>query len=626
MIYLLINWTNILWVGTLAVALVGVKNYNEMTDSEHEKLVKALDKVRGVAPISIVIVSVWLVLRCLYALGAILLLELILVLSVVCYFFRRESRRAVMQTHQLHWLLQNTEDLKSILGQDLPEWLKYPNVNRVQWINTLISGMWSCIASATETSIRQFVGPLMEANKPSFIYEIVLKECFMGTNPVVVHGIQHFPSEDNTSVIDLTLSWDSDMDVNLQIKMPGPDMHIHVRRFEMNMQVRFILSPHIPQWPCFGAISLSIMKIWVLNFDIVAAGISLDVVPAVGEFIDQFIRKTLIGMLQHPKRITIPMVRGYTVTASREDSALGSLRVRLLRIEEWHQRYVSSREKTPFYVKLIMIGNDEKNKKRLKSSIYKGLSSELDDVFSFVLYDTNGTLRFWLYFDVPGTDPCVGECEVPVQILMDSKQTEHSCLLVKSSVTNLEPRAKLIILSEFLSYTCRSRTESTAAPSHAPSRSVSEAFMRKQEMCERPLDLPSLRSTASGSMHMSGSGSGTLFVTVERCTGLKNLEYVGVSDPYVHLRLRKQTRISPYVKSNLDPKFNFEAELEVYDIQTDVLHIKVVDKNDLGKDRAMGTVNIILNCVARSPGDRISGEWNLDPQGKIFLTMSLLRH
>ncbi|RNF26467.1 calcium-dependent lipid binding protein [Trypanosoma conorhini] len=251
MIHLLFSWTNILWGGILAAALLGAKKYTGMTRSEQEEFEKSLGKLRGVHTPTI-IVGVWLALRCLHALGLLLVLELLLVLGVVCYLHRTESRRAAMRVHQAHWMLQNTESLKDILGADLPEWLKYPNVSRVQWLNTLITGMWTSIASATQTSIRQALVPLLEANKPSFISGLVLKELSLGANPIVVHGIQHYPSDGNASVVDVTLSWDSDMDVHLHVKIPGPDMHIYIRRFELNMQVRCVLSPHIPQWPCFG--------------------------------------------------------------------------------------------------------------------------------------------------------------------------------------------------------------------------------------------------------------------------------------------------------------------------------------------------------------------------------------
>ncbi|ORC92611.1 calcium-dependent lipid binding protein [Trypanosoma theileri] len=620
----IINWTNIIWGSTLALAIFGAKKYSIMTEKEHTQLQEQLNKIRNYAPLSTTILCVWLGLRCLYAMGFLLVLEFLLVIGAVCYVRRREYLRETIQINQVHEMLQDTENLKAILGKELPEWLKNPGANRVQWINNMIRGMWGSIALAAEESVRQFVEPLLAANKPSFVYEFVLKQCSIGSRPMIIDGIQHQYYTETESLLDITVSWDSDMEIHLHLKVPGPDMHVYIRRFELNMKIRVILTPNVPKWPCFGTLVISIMDIWVLNFDITAAGVSLDAVPGLKGFLDGFIRDTLIGMLRYPKKIVVPIVQGYTLQTTRVDAALGTLRIHLLRVDDWHYRYASTKENTPFYVKLQL--HSEKRKKRLRSTSYKGLNSALSDVFNFVLYDMGDVLHVWLYFDVLGNDTCVGECEIPVQILVDSKLPEHPCFLTKPSATESTARAKLIITPEFLSYTDRSRNGSTAAPSCVPTRKVSSVFLKERSSGDALIDPPSTRSSNNQSISISNTESGTLFVTVERCTGLKNMERLGTSDPYVVLRIRKQTRHSPYVSSCLEPVFNFEAELEVFDTKTDLLKVAIVDKNDLSKDRVMGTVSIPVSKVATSATDQISGAWNLDPQGKVYIRMHFLRH
>ncbi|KAH9589348.1 C2 domain [Trypanosoma melophagium] len=620
----IINWSNIVWGSTLAVAFFGAKKYSAMTENEHAQLWEKLNKLRNYAPLSTIALCVWLGLRCLYAMGLLLVVEFLLVIGAICYVRKREALREAIQINQTHEMVQDSESLKAILGKELPDWLKYPAANRVQWINTMIKGMWGSISLAAEESVRQFVEPMLAANKPSFVYEFVLKQCSMGSRPMIIDGIQHQFYNETDSLLDITVSWDSDMEIHLHLKVPGPDMHVYVRRFELNMKIRVILTPTVPKWPCFGTMVISIMDIWVLNFDITAAGVSLDAVPGLRGFLDGFIRDTLIGMLRYPKKIVVPIVQGYTLQSTRADAALGTLRIHLLRVDGWHHRYTSSKDSTPFYVKLQL--NREKKKKRLRSSSYIGLNSELSDVFNFVIYDIGDTLHFWLYFDVIGNDTCVGECEVPVQILMKSKLPEHSCFLTKSSASEGTARARLIISPEFLQYNDRGKNGSTSAPSCAPTRAVSSVFLKEKSIGDAFINPPSTRSSNNQSISLNHNESGTLFVTVERCTGLKNMERFGTSDPYVLLRLRKQTRQSPYASATLEPVFNFESEVEVIDVKNDVLKVAIVDKNDLSKDRVMGTVGIPVSKVAESATDQISGSWNLDPQGKVYISMHLLRH
>ncbi|KEG08484.1 calcium-dependent lipid binding protein [Trypanosoma grayi] len=620
----IINLSNIFWGSTLAIAIWCAKRYARMSESEHEQLKQKLKLLEGSAPLPIIIVGVWLALRCIYALGLQLLLEMLVVIGVVTYLHNKEGRRELMEANQANMLIQDLEKLKAVLGKELPEWLKYPSANRVHWLNTLIGGMWNSISLATENSVRQMLEPMLEATKPSFVYDIVIKQCSMGSQPIVINGIQHHPYNDKESVLDISFSWDSDMDIHLHFKVPGPDLHVHVRRLEIDMKVRVMLSPHVPQWPCFGALSLSIMSMGTPDYEVSAAGVSLDILGPVKTYLRNFIRDTLLGRMEHPKKIAIPMVTGFEAPVTRADAALGTLRIHLLRVEDWYHRCLSERQSTPYYIKVAV--SSEAKKRRFKSLIYKGLNSELNDVFSFVLFDIGRTLHFWLYFDVPGSDPCLGECDVPIQTLVESKLAEHSCLLMKPDVSDNRLRARLIISAEFLPYTGRSRNDSTSAPTHAPPRMVSETFAKQSAVGERCIEPPSTRSNVNGSICSECVGGGTLFVTVKRCTGLKNMERLGVSDPYVQLRLRKQVRKSSYVSSTLDPTFDFETEIEVYSIDTDALEIFIVDKNDLSKDRVMGSVVIPVSHVASSAGEHVSGEWKLEPQGKIFLELHLLRH
>lgn len=624
MLSYVINFTNLIWGLSLTAALFAAKKYTTMTEKEQENIIKKVESCCASVSFTVIICGLWLALRCLYALGLLLLVELILLIGAVCYITRINARCKTTQLHETYRLLQSTESLKSLLGSNLPQWLKYPGANRAQWLNSIIAGMWNHISFSAETSLRQVIEPLLATYKPSFIRALTLKELSLGSNPIVINGIQHQQSNDDSSIIDITLSWDGDVSAHLHIELPGPDMHVYIRRFEVNMMLRVILLPHISQWPCFAAISLSILDIWMLDFDISAAGVSLDSVPAVGEFLDKFIRSTIVGTLQYPKSISIPIVSGYTLPTTKADVAIGTLRVFLLRVENWKQRYLSERKNTPFYVKVIMNGPD--SKKRLKSENYKGLDSELNDKFSFVLYDRNKTLHFWLYFDVFGNDYCVGECDVSVETLIKAKDAEYECHLLKSIGSTEPARATLIISSEYLPYSGKNKNGSILAPINIPSRKVSDGFLQRAALGDQIVEPPTTRSLKNGSLRAEERESGTLFITVVRCTGLKNMEHIGISDPYVVLRLGNEVRESQYVSSTLDPIFNFETEMDVLNVLTDRLQILIMDKNDVRKDTLMGSFSIPVNQVANSLGEKLVGTFNLNPQGKINLILRFLQH
>ncbi|KAG8343228.1 putative calcium-dependent lipid binding protein [Trypanosoma vivax] len=599
----------------------------------------------GPFPIATAVVALWVVLRCVYAVGFLLLLELCLVSSAVSYVLRRESRRKMITTHQIHLLPQDPKNVSKVMGENMPEWLKRPS-GGVQWLNYMVSGMWKEIAAAAERDLRLFIEPMLDYYKPSVVQDIKLKQCLLGQQPFVINSIQNISDHSNKTVLDITLSWDSDMDICFRVQIPGPCINVHVRRFQIDLQIRLTLGPHVSRWPCFGTMGISIMKIWLLNFDLSAAGVSLDAVPAVGAFVDNFIRSTLVGMMQHPKKLVLPILEGYTTEYSRTDAALGVLRVRLRAVKEWYHRYVSDRQRTPYYIKLLM-SSDSDNKAPLKSKTYKGLDSELVDEFSFVLYDRKRILHFWLYFDIPGYDHLVGECDVPVVSLLGNEPIGFTCCMVRNAEPHVKVRAKLIISTVFKPYRHRngSTAESVAntgtrppdesvdalhgnlsASAHPPSSMVSKniAGSQKPSECDGIL-APGASSTVSNAHGVDDAGGWTLFITIFQCNGLKNMETFGTSDPYVVLRLKEQVCKSPYISCTLDPVFNFEAEMQVYDTSSDILRIAIVDKNDLSKDAVMGKVSIPLKQVASAPGHNLHRKVNLEPQGTALIQLKLLR-
>ncbi|KAJ7299878.1 hypothetical protein O6H91_Y124200 [Diphasiastrum complanatum] len=99
-----------------------------------------------------------------------------------------------------------------------------------------------------------------------------------------------------------------------------------------------------------------------------------------------------------------------------------------------------------------------------------------------------------------------------------------------------------------------------------------------------PVDLSELELKLQGCLH----------VTVIRAKSLKNMEFVGKSDPYVILYLRILFKFKTKVKdNNLNPEWRERFELNVEDIETQSLVLQVMDE-DIGQDKMLGVVSFPL--------------------------------
>jgi hypothetical protein len=616
----LINFANLGWVGILCAAYYLATHFDAIPEDHKKKAMRLYERVKDY-PLPLIVVMVWLFLRVLFALGWQLQLELLLVMIVCNYGMRTISRARGRAAQDLRRELTASTNPTAVLGSHLPEWVMFPSANRVQWLNSVIVSMWPSIVAATDTSLRQVLEPLLERNKPSYVKGFRIHSASIGPNPITVNGMQHHAYGSTETTLDINLSWTAAMDIRLLIRVPGPDMEVSVSDFEMKLTLRVVLGPHIPQWPCFANIGLSIVNTPDIDFNITAGKIPLDAVPGLGDFLEHFIRRTLVGLLAYPKSVVIPIVKGFELKKGLGSGALGTLKVRFLGIGNVQKKY-NKYKKTPFYCKLAMEGQA----KRLRTASYTGFDTKMNDVFPFTMYDNTGILHVWFAFDVPGNDLHVGQCDITTKQLMETDLDEVELVITKESDASHTRRVSVYIKPEFLAFTSREQQQAAIVPpDSAPPRMSTTAF-REEVSMGRPPTIPTSRaSTPRHSVANINCTTGTLFVHVDRASGLKNLESLGKSDPYVMLRVGNASAKSHHVDSNLNPVFNWDAEVEVANCETDTLLVRLIDKN-MSTDKLMAELRMPITRITESPHDKISGTFQLSPQGTVTFSASFLRH
>ncbi|EPY26121.1 calcium-dependent lipid binding protein [Angomonas deanei] len=618
-----INFANIGWLILLGIGYVGVVKWEEVPPNVKGQLQNFLDRMGLLSPVY-VLLAFWLIARVMFALGWQLQLELMVVVMTCNYVFKQTTRIKKNFYFNLHKEISESTDAARILGNHLPEWVTFPSANRVQWLNTVLQGMWPSIVQATETSVKGILPPILNAAKPSVVYGFSLRAANIGKNPMVINGVQHHVYGSTETTLDLSLSWNADMDFRLLVKVPGPDVEVKIKDFEMRMTLRVTLGPHIPQWPCFANMVVSLVGQPEIDFDLQAGKVPVDSVPGLGGFLDDFIRHTLTGLMAYPKGIVIPIVQGYKIDIGKAAGALGTLKVSFLRVDNFLGKF-SKYKKTPFYVKIELL---DSGMKRVRGKPYTGLTASMSDVFSFTLYDTTGTIRIWLYFDVVGSDICVGMRDISTSELINCDEDEEiEVMLFKESDPANRRRASVYIKAEMLKLTSAKQEEAPKHPPEdpAPPHDVSPEFI--QSLGDAAPPVPKNRGPVSvRGLRQGVPYSGVIFARVESAEDLRNMERVGTSDPCVFLRINSSIAKSEYIKSNLNPTFNFEAELLVTNSEKDVVQIHIIDKNDIGKDKLMGELTIDVKTILKCRGETMTGTFDLTPQGRVSLNLRFIAH
>lgn len=648
----------VLWTLAFVAAVTGPS----LCTSSDPRVVRLRNRLQGYwrnhkVRMPLVGAGCWVFVRVLHRAGVVLLLEVAALAVTVNYVVRQEQKSLNRQQMDIQRLLAQPEACTAVLGPHLPRWIAFPNVQKAEWLNTIIAGLWPSLSDATASVVKESLARILKAKKPSFLTRLELVNFTIGSKPISVDGVQHHQITTTETVLDLHLSWRSN---NFDIKFaagvsPLVVVEASVTDVTCRCVCRVTLGPHLPHFPCLGAVSVSLLGTPDISFSLKAAKLSLDAIPGLGQFIDDLIRNVLIGSMVYPRQMIFAVDKTFDLSQhgaafDHRAKALGKLRVLV------HEaRNVAASGSvvgmvglgaSTYYVEVGFVDASTTNLRKKTSP--QGLKestaafSKESSNFMFTIHDNTAMIGVWLYRAEFPSPKLLGERAFPISEFLRAAWNEHPVQLKHPK--GKECNAVVVLSCRYSGFTTENGSAMSGVmksdASFAPSSSMAQASGRPRGATMRaappPKTVPtrvsgSCPATPPSSRHSTSSRSttardyttrGTLFILLDRCKGLKNVELIGTSDPYVVFSVGSRTVKTPVVDDCLDPVFNFEAELEVDDVFASTLDLKIFDEN-VTKDELMARLTIDLNDVVQSNCQMAKHTWNLVPQGTITMTLTL---
>ena len=89
------------------------------------------------------------------------------------------------------------------------------NTDRCEWVNTILKFSWTALAEYACSKMRTTLGPVFEANKPSFLATLDLFKLDLGSVPPTITAIRIFDQPKNSDKVEMEMdfSWDSKLDL-----------------------------------------------------------------------------------------------------------------------------------------------------------------------------------------------------------------------------------------------------------------------------------------------------------------------------------------------------------------------------------------------------------------------------
>uniref|UniRef100_A0A674EV59 Extended synaptotagmin 2 n=1 Tax=Salmo trutta TaxID=8032 RepID=A0A674EV59_SALTR len=224
-------------------------------------------------------------------------------LTIFFWWRRHQGHKNNRLTRSLAFLEHEEKTVKqSLATSELPPWVHYPDVERVEWLNKTVKQMWPYICQFVDKLFRETIEPAVKganAHLSSFCFTKI----DMGDKPIRVNGVKVYTEnvDKRQIIMDLDISFIGNTEIDVDIK----------------------------KYYCRAGIK----SIQFLDINWTGLTNILDI-PGLNGMCDNLIQDIIYSYLVLPNRITIPLVGEAQLSQLRFPIPKGVLRIHFLEAQE----------------------------------------------------------------------------------------------------------------------------------------------------------------------------------------------------------------------------------------------------------------------------------------------------
>uniref|UniRef100_A0A8C2X9S3 Extended synaptotagmin 1 n=1 Tax=Cyclopterus lumpus TaxID=8103 RepID=A0A8C2X9S3_CYCLU len=200
-------------------------------------------------------------------------------------------------------------------NRDLPPWVNFPDVEKVEWLNKV-----------------HFMSDFCPTLGKGWSLSLPADHCLFKTTLIITH-IRCFTSLNKTCkhVCSSTCSYAGDVEINVEIKKYF--CKAGVKGVQLHGKLRVILEPLIGDVPLVGAITMFFIRRPKLDINWTGLTNLLDI-PGLNAISDTMIMDAIASHMVLPNRLTVPLVADLRVAQLRSPLPRGVVRIHLLEAED----------------------------------------------------------------------------------------------------------------------------------------------------------------------------------------------------------------------------------------------------------------------------------------------------
>ncbi|XP_067341995.1 extended synaptotagmin-2 isoform X2 [Channa argus] len=364
---------------------------------------------------------------------------------VVFFWWRRNTggkhsrlRRALAFLGQ-----EETSVKQSLATSDLPPWVHFPDVERVEWLNKTLKHMWPYIGQFVEKVFRETIEPAVKESN-AHLSTFCFTKIDIGDKPLRVNGVKVYTEnvEKRQIVMDLQISFVGNTEIDVDIKRYY--CKAGIKSIQIHGMLRVVMEPLLGDMPLVGALSLFFLKKPLLDINWTGLTNILDI-PGLNCFSDSLIQDIINSYLVLPQRITIPLIKDVELAKLRFPMPKGVLRIHFLEAQDLEGKDtflggLIKGKSDPYGI--LQIGNQMFQSKTIKES----LNPKWNEVYEALVHEHSGQhLEIELFDEDPDKDDFLGSLMIDLTELHKEQKVDEWFELEEA------PTGKLHLKLEWLS-------------------------------------------------------------------------------------------------------------------------------------------------------------------------------
>ncbi|KAI5095972.1 extended synaptotagmin-1 isoform X1, partial [Silurus meridionalis] len=261
-------------------------------------------------------------------------LTLVLVGLAVYMGWQQHRDRKLHRLHSALYLQENEQDFTTTrvfkTKRELPAWVNFPDVEKVEWINKILKQAWPFVGQYLEKLLVETIAPSIRTSS-AHLQTFNFTKVDLGDKPVKVVGVKAHTEQDRRQVmLDLYISYAGNVEINVEVKKYF--CKAGVKGIQLHGKLRVILEPLIGDIPLVGAVTLFFIRRPMLDINWTGLTNLLDI-PGLNAMSDTMVMDAIASFLVLPNRLTIPLVADLHVAQLRSPLPRGIVRIHLLEAE-----------------------------------------------------------------------------------------------------------------------------------------------------------------------------------------------------------------------------------------------------------------------------------------------------